>query len=56
MVDGKAVEKLQRIQNLWLELAQTKPDSPEYATLTKKIHDLSADYHDVTDPPKTSDR
>ena len=41
------VEKLKRIQDLWLELERRKPESPEYVALTEKIHDLSAEYHAV---------
>jgi len=32
-----AVEKLQRIQQLWMELGRTKLDAPEYRTPMEKI-------------------
>jgi hypothetical protein len=45
MADAKeVVAKLQRIQELWIELGRTKLDSPEYNSLMKRIRGLSAEY------------
>jgi len=43
-----AVEKLQRIQELWLEIERTKADSPEYKVLVGKIRALSEEYQALT--------
>jgi hypothetical protein len=44
-----AVKKLQRIQQLWLELGRTRLDTPEYQTLMKEIRVLSAEYQTLVD-------
>jgi hypothetical protein len=44
-----AVEKLQRIQDLWRELGRTQSNAPEYETLLKKIRVLSAEYQELVD-------
>ena len=44
-----AVEKLQRIQELWRELGRTKSNAPGYETLLKKIRVLSAEYQELVD-------
>jgi hypothetical protein len=44
-----AVEKLQRIQELWRELGRTRAGAPEYETLLKKIPVLSAEYQALLD-------
>ena len=40
----EALDKLQRIQQLYREMRQTKPKSPEERALLKKISELSAEY------------
>jgi hypothetical protein len=44
-----AVEKLQRIQELWRELGRTESSAPGYETLLKKIRILSAEYQELVD-------
>lgn len=44
-----AVEKLQRIQELWHELGRTKSNAPGYETLLEKIRVLSAEYQELVD-------
>jgi len=44
-----AVEKLQRIQELWRELGRTESSAPGYETLLKKIRVLSAEYQELVD-------
>jgi hypothetical protein len=39
-----AVDKLQRIKELWMALGRTKLYSPEYRAIIKKIGVLSAEY------------
>jgi hypothetical protein len=46
-----AIDKLQRIQQLWKEMGQTKSDTPEYQALLKKIRVLSAEYQAIVDTP-----
>jgi hypothetical protein len=41
-VTNIAVEKLQRIQELWRELGRTKSDAAGYETLLKKIRVLNS--------------
>jgi hypothetical protein len=48
-----ALEKLERIQNLWEELGRTKVSDPEYETLMKKIRALSAEYQALIDSPRS---
>jgi len=43
---------LQRIQSLWKELEQTKPDSSEHVALMKQIRALSDEYRALIDVPK----
>jgi hypothetical protein len=50
---GTAVATLQRIQDLWVELARAAIDSPEYRALTKQIHALSAEYRALTHTKKS---
>ena len=47
-----AVQKLQRIQQLWIELGRTKLDTHEYSRLMKEIRVLSAEYQLLVDAPK----
>jgi hypothetical protein len=44
-----AIEKLQRIQELWRELGRTESNAPGYETLLKKIRVLSAEYQELVD-------
>jgi hypothetical protein len=44
-----AVDKLQRIQELWRELGRTKSDAARYETLLKKIRVLSDEYQELVD-------
>ena len=49
----KASEKLLRIQQLWKELEQLKPNTSESEALMEKIRALSAEYKALVDaPPK----
>ncbi len=43
---------LQRIQSLWKELEQTKPDSSEYVVRLNQIRVLSDEYRTLIDAPK----
>ena len=43
---------LQRIQQLWEELEQTKPKTREYEALIEKIRILSSEYLALIDTPK----
>ncbi|HXN28984.1 MAG TPA: hypothetical protein VN902_17780 [Candidatus Acidoferrales bacterium] len=50
---NEAVDKLKRIQQLWVELGRTHLNSPEYDDIMKKIRAMSADYQSLIDaPPK----
>jgi hypothetical protein len=44
-----AIEKLQRIQELWRELGRTESNAPGYETLLKKIRVLSAEYQELVE-------
>ncbi len=44
-----AIDKLQRIQQLWAELGRTRKDSTEYQNVMKKIRALSAEYQALVD-------
>jgi hypothetical protein len=44
-----AIEKLQRIQELWRELGRTESSAPGYEALMKKIRVLSAEYQELVD-------
>jgi hypothetical protein len=48
--------KLQRIQQLWVELGETKVNSPEYQDIMKKIRALSAEYHLPVDAPRKGEK
>jgi hypothetical protein len=47
-----AIEKLQRIQELWRELGRMESSAPGYETLLKKIRILSAEYQKHVDAAK----
>jgi hypothetical protein len=47
-----AIEKLQRIQELWRELGRTASSSPEYQPLIAQIRVLSAEYQTLVDAVK----
>jgi hypothetical protein len=47
-----AIEKLQRIQELWVELRRTKVDAPEYRQVIDKIRVLSDEYRALVDAIK----
>jgi hypothetical protein len=51
-----AVEKLQRIQKLWVELGRTKFNTTEYRILMEKIRVLSAEYQALVDAPNKPDK
>jgi hypothetical protein len=40
----EVLEKVQQIQELWLELGRAKPNTSEYGIIVKKIRILSAEY------------
>ena len=42
-------EKLQQIQDLWVQLEQVKPDTAEYEAIAKKIRILSVEYQALTE-------
>jgi hypothetical protein len=48
--------KLQRIQQLWVELSRTKLNSPEYQDIMKKIHALSAEYRSPVDASQKGEK
>jgi hypothetical protein len=43
---------LQRIQQAWKELEQTKPKTREYEAFIEKIRILSSEYQALIDAPK----
>jgi hypothetical protein len=45
-------DRLQRIQQLWEELEQTKPKTSEYDALLNRIRVLSDEYRALIDAPK----
>jgi hypothetical protein len=47
-----AIDKLERIQQLWAELSRTKLNSPEYKALAEKIRTLSAEYQSLANNSK----
>ena len=49
---GKLFDKLHQIQQLWVEIGQTKKNDPKYEILTKKIRVLSAEYQALVDAIK----
>jgi hypothetical protein len=44
-----AIDKLQRIQQLWAELGRTKLNGSEYRDIMKNIRALSAEYQALVD-------
>ena len=46
-----AIEKLERIKQLWIELGGTKSNSPDYGAVMKKIRTLSAEYQALAAEP-----
>jgi hypothetical protein len=51
-----ALEKLLCIQESWKELQRTKANTPEYATLMKKIQVLSAEYQALVEASKNPEK
>jgi hypothetical protein len=47
-----AIEKLQRIQELWVELGRAEMHTPQYKTLMTKIRLLSYEYHELVEASK----
>lgn len=47
-----AAAKLQRIQDLWAELARTKPKTLQHEILLKNIRNLSAEYEALLQSPR----
>jgi hypothetical protein len=57
MNDAKAaVDKLQYIQELWRELGRTKSSAPEYKKLMEKIHVLSAEYLELVEAARKTEK
>jgi chaperonin cofactor prefoldin len=52
---GSIAEKLKRIEDLWLELERTKPDTPVYRALIERIFALSLEYQALVDASKKPD-
>jgi hypothetical protein len=46
-----AIDKLERIKQLWIELGRQKSNSPEYGAIMKKIRVLSAEYQALANAP-----
>ena len=51
-----AIVKLERIQQLWVELGQTRSHTPEYETNMNRIRVLSAEYQAVVDGSKKPEK
>ena len=51
-----AIDKLQRVQQLWAELDRTKMNTPEYQTIIEKIRVLSAEYQVLVDAQKKREK
>jgi hypothetical protein len=51
-----AVDKLQRIQQLWGELGRTKSDAPEYDSHLTNIRSLSTEYHALMNSVKNPEK
>lgn len=49
-----AIDKLQRIEELWERLKGIKTNAPEYAPLVKQVAVLSAEYQKLVEAAKTS--
>jgi hypothetical protein len=47
-----AIAKLQRIQELWVELGRAKLNSPEYQEIMQSIRSLSAEYQALIAAPQ----
>ena len=45
----KILATLERIQQLWIEMQRTKPDTPECKAIMQKIFSLSAEYTALVD-------
>ena len=45
----QVLDKLARIQKLWIELRAMKMDTPDYNTIIKQIGVLSAEYQALVD-------
>jgi len=51
-----AVDKLQSIQQLWIELGRTKLTTPEYKTPMERIRVLSSEYQALVDAINKPDK
>jgi hypothetical protein len=51
-----AINKLERIRQLWEELGRTSLHTPEYQAVMKRIRDLSAEYQMLTDASKKPEK
>ncbi len=51
-----AVDKLQSIQKLWIELGRTRLNTPEYKKLIESIRVLSAEYQALVDAIKKPEK
>lgn len=51
-----AVDKLHRIQQLWIELGRAKLNTSEYKTLMERIRVLSAEYQSLVDAMKKPEK
>ncbi|MGC1186273.1 MAG: hypothetical protein WA871_02670 [Candidatus Acidiferrales bacterium] len=51
-----AVAKLERIQQLWIELERETPDGPQYKALVEQIRVLAAEYLALVNAPQKPDR
>jgi hypothetical protein len=47
-----AIDKLERIQQLWVELGRSRSHTSEYETNMNRIRVLSAEYQAIVDGPK----
>jgi hypothetical protein len=51
-----ASARLQRIQQLWVELGRTKLNSPEYQDIMKDIRSLSGEYQLLAAVPQKGEK
>jgi len=51
-----AINKLERIRQLWEELGRTSLHTPEYQAIMKRIRDLSAEYQMLADASKKPEK
>jgi hypothetical protein len=51
----RAIQKLQVIQGLWLDIGRAKLGTPEYNALIKRIRSESAEYQALVDAPTKRD-